>query len=273
MTPDFKNALTSPRTRLSLIRFRTRASSGVCSIWSKHAWMSASSTHSWKWLPKKWISAIASMRAAVRPEPVRARHEVGLEDGFQYRLEAGLNHPVCHGRDPQLTEFPARLRNRDPPHLHRLVLARLEQVPDLAQKHLHPATSDDLGHRDPIHARGSCPGVGRHPLPRVHQERRVIDQVEQVAEPASVVLTRPTVQFELRPSYRPERRIRVRPLHSPGIHRCIFEHRRSLLARHAAALPQVRGLSPARSTTAAPPPPRRQLASGLSPRTPWREGA
>jgi hypothetical protein len=43
-----------------LIRFRTRSSSGVCSIWSKHAWMSASSTHSWKWLPKKWISAIAS---------------------------------------------------------------------------------------------------------------------------------------------------------------------------------------------------------------------
>jgi hypothetical protein len=46
MTPAFKNALTSRRTRLSLIRRRIRSSSGVCPISSKHAWMSASSTHS-----------------------------------------------------------------------------------------------------------------------------------------------------------------------------------------------------------------------------------
>ena len=46
MTPDFRNAFTSPRICLSLIRCRIRASSGVCPISSKHAWMSASSTHS-----------------------------------------------------------------------------------------------------------------------------------------------------------------------------------------------------------------------------------
>jgi hypothetical protein len=32
MTPAFKNALTSRRTRLSLIRRRIRSSSGVCPI-------------------------------------------------------------------------------------------------------------------------------------------------------------------------------------------------------------------------------------------------
>ena len=46
MTPDFRNAFTSPRTCLSLILCRIRSSSGVCPISSKHAWMSASSTHS-----------------------------------------------------------------------------------------------------------------------------------------------------------------------------------------------------------------------------------
>jgi hypothetical protein len=58
----------------------------------------------------------------------------------------------------------------------------------------------------------------------VHQKHRVIDQVEEVAEPASWILTRPTVQFDLHPSYRPEGRIGVRPLHGASIHRRIFEH-------------------------------------------------
>ena len=94
----------------------------------------------------------------------------------------------------------------------------------MAQKHLHPNPGHDLSHRDPIHSRCPRPGIARYPLPRVHQKRRVIDQVEQVTEPASSILTRPTVQFDLHPSYRPESRIDIRPLHSTGVHRCIFEH-------------------------------------------------
>ena len=47
MTPAPRNAFTSANTRLSLIRRRTRSINGVCPISSKHAWISASSTHSY----------------------------------------------------------------------------------------------------------------------------------------------------------------------------------------------------------------------------------
>ena len=40
------------------------------------------------------------MRAAVRAEPVRARLEVRLEDGFEHELEGGLDHPVGDGSYP-----------------------------------------------------------------------------------------------------------------------------------------------------------------------------
>src|SRR5215217_3562504 len=164
------------------------------------------------------------LSATVRPKPIRARFEVRLEDGFQHRLEARLHHPVSHGGNTQLADLTARLRYRHPPHLDRLEPARLQRIPDAAQKHLHPDPGHDPGHRGPIHSRCPRPGVGRHTLPRVHQERRVIDKVEQVTEPASRILTRPTVQFDLHPSYRPEGRIRIRPLHGADVHRRVFEH-------------------------------------------------
>lgn len=39
------------------------------------------------------------MSPAVGPEPVGDRHEVGLEDGFQDRLECCLHDPVLDGGD------------------------------------------------------------------------------------------------------------------------------------------------------------------------------
>lgn len=45
-TPALRNAFTSRRTRLSLMRFRTRPIRAVWSISSKHASMSPSNTHS-----------------------------------------------------------------------------------------------------------------------------------------------------------------------------------------------------------------------------------
>ena len=86
----------------------------------------------------------------------------------------------------------------------------------------------------------------------------------QVVEPASWILTRPTVQFDLHLSYRPEGRIDIRPLHGTGVHRCIFEHCiLSLTDTLPVALPHVRGLSPARSTTTAPPHPHPSAGIGL----------
>ena len=46
MTPALRNALTSASTRLSVIRARRRSIRALWSISSKHALMSASSTHS-----------------------------------------------------------------------------------------------------------------------------------------------------------------------------------------------------------------------------------
>src|SRR6266699_2536944 len=66
--------------------------------------------------------------------------------------------------------------------------------------------------------------VGGHAFPRVHQERRVVDEVEQVAEPAGGIFSRPAMQLSLHPPYREIRRTGVRPLHSTGIHRRVFGH-------------------------------------------------
>jgi len=63
----------------------------------------------------------------------------------------------------------------------------------------------------------------------VHQERRIIDEVEQITEPAIRILDRPTVQLDLHPSYRQRRRIEIRPPDGAGIHRRIFDHCRILL--------------------------------------------
>ncbi|MDP9868671.1 MULTISPECIES: hypothetical protein [Streptosporangium] len=56
------------------------------------------------------------------------------------------------------------------------------------------------------------------------QERWIVDEVEQVTEPATVIIGRPTVQLGLHPPYRDESRISVRPSRGAGIHRRIFGH-------------------------------------------------
>jgi len=66
------------------------------------------------------------VRAPVGAEPVRARLEVRLENGFEHRLETGLDHPVSDGGYPELAQLPASLRDHHLPHLDRLKLARLQ---------------------------------------------------------------------------------------------------------------------------------------------------
>jgi len=94
----------------------------------------------------------------------------------------------------------------------------------MAQKHLHPDPGLDPGHRGPVNPRGPRPGVRRYMLPRVHQKRRIIDEVVQVTETAGGILSRPTMQFGLHPPYRVIRRTFARPPRGAGIHRRVFGH-------------------------------------------------
>ena len=96
------------------------------------------------------------VRAAVRAEPVRARLEVRLEDGFEHQLEGGLDHPVGHRGNPELAELAAFLRDHHLPHRLRAVLARLQRRPDVLQEHARASRPVlDAGHRGPIDSR--CP--------------------------------------------------------------------------------------------------------------------
>ena len=95
------------------------------------------------------------VRAAVRAEPVRARLEVRLEDGLQHQLERGLDHPVGHGRYPELAELAAFLRDHHLPHLHRPELPAFSESPDLFQEHPAPPSRFSM----PAAVAPSMPGV------------------------------------------------------------------------------------------------------------------
>ncbi|HEX3956378.1 MAG TPA: hypothetical protein VHZ03_07070 [Trebonia sp.] len=165
------------------------------------------------------------MRATVRAEPVRARLEVRLKDGFEHQLKASLDHAVGDGRYSELAEFPGiTFRDHHPPHLDRPELPRLQGGPELAQERPGPDPGPDHGRGGPVDPGGPGALVGGHAFPRSHQERPVIDEVEQVTETTTRIFGRPAVQFDLHTPYREVRRIRIRPLRSTGIHRCVFGH-------------------------------------------------
>ena len=169
------------------------------------------------------------VRAAVRAEPVRARLEVRLEDGFEHQLEGGLDHPVGHGRDPELAQLAAFLRDHHLPHRLRAELARLQRRPDVLQEHAHASRPVlDVGHRGPIDPRRPRPFVLLDPKPRLGQEIRVTHEVEQVTEPAGGIFSRPAVQFGLHLPYRAVDRCLPGRRHvcprDAGIPRRVFGH-------------------------------------------------
>src|SRR6266496_4529503 len=162
---------------------------------------------------------------AVGAEPVRARFEVRLEDGFEHQLDAGLNHAVGDGGDAQLPELPGlSLGYHHLPYFDRLELAGFQQVPDLAQVHLDSDLGLDLGRCDPVDACGPGALVVGHAFARAHQDRRFVDEVEQVTEPAGRIRSRPAVQLVLHHTYRGVSRAWTRPPHGAGVHRRIFGH-------------------------------------------------
>ena len=143
------------------------------------------------------------LRAPVRAEPVRARLEVRLEDGFEHCLQAGLDHPVSDGRDTELAELSAFSSVSSP-----AALRTGRNSPDFSESRIWPRNAS-TPIRVSIMATValSIPGVRApalrgHAFPRVHQERRVIDEVEQVTEPAGGIFSRPAVQLDLHPPYR-----------------------------------------------------------------------
>src|SRR5260370_875722 len=90
-------------------------------------------------------------------------------------------------------------------------------------------TGFDVGLQNPVvitAAGGQLVDLGDsgHPLESADQERRVIDEVEQVTETAGRIFSRPAVQLGLHPPYHDAGREIIRPGHGAGIHRRIFGH-------------------------------------------------
>ncbi len=164
------------------------------------------------------------LRAPVRAEPIRARLEIRLENRLQHQFQASLDHAVGDGRNTELAEFPAFLRYQHPAHLHRPELTRLQRIPDLPQKRLHPTPGLDLTGSGLIDARRASALVRGHAFPRNPQERRIINEVEQVTETTTRIPGRPQMQFGLHPRYRLPGREHPRPGHGTGIHRRILRH-------------------------------------------------
>jgi hypothetical protein len=162
----------------------------------------------------------------VGAKPVRARLEIRLENRFEHCLQACLNHPV---RDRGNTEPPelsgGLLRYPHPPHFHRGELTGFQRVPYVAQENIDSDPGFDHRHGGAVDPRRPRSRVRAHPFPRVHQKRRVVDEVVQVTKPAIGFFDRPTVQFGLHPPYREVRRIGVRPYRrGADIHRRVFGH-------------------------------------------------
>ena len=171
---------------------------------------------------------------------------------------------------PELAELSAFLRDHHLPHRHRPELAGLQQAPDLLQERPGPDPVLDAGHRGRVDPGRPFPVVPGHAEPCLGQEIGVIDEVEQVTEPAGGIFSRPAVQLGLHLPYLAYPRLprAARPARrrdSPARLRAL----QLLPDWHTAALPRDR-LSRPRSTTAAPPRPRLRLASRLSAARPWQ---
>jgi hypothetical protein len=161
-----------------------------------------------------------------RPEPVRDRHEVSLEDRFQHQLQRRLHDPVRHGRDTEATDLarPARLGNLAFPHRYRSERAALKTCTQVVQEAGDSDHLFDVGDPQAVHAGRSGPGIARDPLERYEQRRRVVHEVEQVVELATGIGRRPTVKFDLHLRYPPVRTHRAHPGRCPAVRRCIFRH-------------------------------------------------
>src|SRR5262249_56035570 len=76
------------------------------------------------------------MRAALGPEPIRARQEISLEDRLEHDLDGLLDHPIPHAGDTQRALFTGlpRLGDPNPPYPLRPPLPPPPPPPHLPPK-------------------------------------------------------------------------------------------------------------------------------------------
>ena len=233
-----------------------------------------------------WISEIASCARRPGRNPYEHGWKSASKTGSSTSLSAPWTTRSARVGIPSLRSLPALLRDRHLPDLRGPVSPGPQLSPDFLQEGAHaPRPALDIGHRDPVDAgrpRSLVP-AGAHP--RLSQEVRVADEVEQVTEPAGGIFPRPAVQLGLHPPY-PARHGRSLPAGSgkigwpsgrapgfPGASSGIAAPPSpvSFTAWHAAALPHVAALpAPEYYGGSAPPAPfgRRRA---YPPRPPGRE--
>ncbi len=134
---------------------------------------------------------------AVRTEPVGTRKKIRLENRLQHQLQRRLRHPVTNGCDPEVADLPARLGDRAPPRRQGLEGAGLQIFPQFREELLHPTHGLDVAGGSAVHPGRARALVVPDPVPGDQQEAWVRDEVEQVVEPATRVVTGPTVQLGL----------------------------------------------------------------------------
>ncbi len=208
------------------------------------------------------------MGASARAEPVRARLEVRLEDGFEHQLQRGLDHAVPDGRDakPAPLARPG-LGDHPLPHGQRHKPPSLQVGPQAGEERRLATQPLDVVGRLAVHPGGACAPVPTHPAPANQQERRVTDKVEQVTEPPLRVVDGPSVQLGLDPQY-PRLRLLSRQ-HRPrraGVHQRLLACQLQACGlaaplRHAGGFPALgllRGLRPLPGPTADGRPARRR---------------
>src|SRR4029450_13428481 len=189
--------------------------------------------------------------------PIRAGLEVRLPDRLQHQLEGGLHHPVPHGRDPQPALFAAAgLGDHPLPHGQGPKAAGLQAGPQLGEEDLLAPHGLDVVGGLAVHPGRAGALVAPHPTPPNQQERRVMNEVEQIIKPTVRIVGCPLVQLGLDSQYP---RLRLpngeRGPRRAGVHRRPPSLPATLLRTRCRPSPCAR-LSRARTTTAAPAPPK-----------------
>jgi hypothetical protein len=127
--------------------------------------------------------------------------EVRLEDRLQHQLERGLDHPVPDGRDPQPALLAAGLWDQPLPHRQRHKSPGLQVGSELGEERLLAPHGRDVVGRLAIYPGRAGALVALDPAPPNQQERRITDEVVEVAEPTCLLVGCPSVQLGLDPQY------------------------------------------------------------------------
>jgi site-specific DNA recombinase len=121
-------------------------------------------------------------RRPLRPEPVRARMEVRLENRFQHNLRGGLSHPVTDRRDTQRPLAVIGFGDVHAPGRRGTVGACAQVLLESGEQPLDPVLLPHVRQGDPIHP-GRAP-VLAHAVPRLPQDVTPVNTVIQSVEPA-----------------------------------------------------------------------------------------